>query len=94
MNEKIVASHIIDDNGTKTVTSLNLKKVVAVQDESGRWYVIPAELREEFRNLLERSTDTRLSDDEMYNAQDQFIDKFSQYRTDGDLNNVQLYSEI
>lgn len=71
-----------------------LTAVSAVRDDNGHWYIIPKELHDEFRSLLEKSTDTRLKDDEMYDAQDKFISKFSQYMTGGDLNNVQLYAEI
>lgn len=65
-----------------------LKKVAAVQDDSGHWYVIPADMKEEFHQLLEKVTD------EDYDAQDAFNEKFSGYRTGGDLNLVQLYAEI
>lgn len=71
-----------------------LQKVVALRDDNAHWYVIPAEMREEFRVLLEQSTDTNLKDDDMYDAQDKFISKFSQYATGGDLNNTQLYADI
>ena len=43
---------------------------------------------EEFYSLLNKATD------EDYEAQEEFIEKFDQYRTGGDLNNVQLYAEI
>lgn len=68
--------------------------VSVVRDDNAHWYVIPKHLHEEFRTLLEKSTDTKLSDDEMYNAQDKFIETFSQYMTGGDINNTQLYAEI
>jgi hypothetical protein len=73
---------------------MNLRAVSVVRDDNAHWYVIPKELHEEFRSLLEKSTDTSLKDDEMYDAQNKFIEKFSQYMTGGDLNNVQLYAEI
>lgn len=62
----------------------NLKKVVAVQDDSCHWYVIPVEMLQEFRKLGEGGEGT----------EDEFIEKFSDYMTGGDLNNIQLYAEI
>lgn len=66
----------------------NLKKVVAVQCD-GDWYVIPAEMHDEFSKLSEKA-----SASENYEEQDLFNDKFSQYATGGDLNLIQLYAEI
>jgi hypothetical protein len=54
------------------------KKVKAVQDDSGHWYLIPNEL-----------VDTFYGDDVM--EIDNFDDKYSRYKTGGDLNLVQLY---
>lgn len=62
----------------------NLKKVVALQDDSCHWYVIPMEMLGEFRYLEEGGEDT----------EEEFIEKFSQYMTGGDLNIIQLYAEI
>lgn len=61
-----------------------MKKVHATKDNDGHWYVIPVELVEEFDRLLEGGEST----------EDEFIDKFSDYMTGGDLNLVQLYAEI
>lgn len=62
----------------------NLKRVLALKDDSGHWYVIPAKMREEFFSLLEGGEKT----------EDDFIEKFSDYMTGGDLNLVELYAEI
>jgi hypothetical protein len=67
---------------------MSLQKVVAIQDDSSHWYIIPAEMRKEFRRLEELAS----NDDDA--ALDEFIDKFNKYRTGGDVNNVQLYAEI
>jgi len=64
-----------------------LRKVSAVQDDSGHWYVIPAELEAEFNTMVD-------CDDDDYEAQDRFMEKFDKYLTGGDLNNVQLYAEL
>lgn len=66
----------------------NLEKVKAVSDESGHWYLIPNRLDEQFNILHE------LSCNDDYDAQNKFIEIFSEYMTGGDLNNVQLYAEI
>jgi hypothetical protein len=67
---------------------MKLQKVEAVQDESSHWYVIPADMSNEFSVLHNKATD------EDYDAQEEFIEKFDQYRTGGDLNNIQLYAEL
>lgn len=61
-----------------------MKKVKAVRDDSAHWYVIPLEKAEEFNKLLYET-------DDCYR---EFEEKFNKYRTDGDVNNVQLYAEI
>jgi hypothetical protein len=61
-----------------------LKKVHATKDNDDHWYVIPVELIEEFDKLLDGGEST----------EDEFIEKFSDYMTGGDLNLVQLYAEI
>lgn len=66
----------------------NLQKVVAIQDDSSHWYVIPAEMRKEFRRLEE------LASNDNDDALNEFIEKFNKYRTGGDLNNIQLYAKI
>ena len=62
-----------------------MKKVYAVQDGDGHWYVIPREMANEFNNDLENGH---------VNEYEFFSEKYSQYMTGGDLNNVQLYAEI
>jgi hypothetical protein len=61
-----------------------LQKVVAIKDNDGHWYVIPADQKDEFFRLLERGELT----------EDEFIEKFADYMTGGDLNLIQLYAEI
>ncbi len=65
-----------------------MQKVIATQDESSHWYVIPLNIYDEFRQLHEKACD----DD--YEAQEEFEAKFGKYRTGGWLNNIQLYAEI
>jgi hypothetical protein len=62
-----------------------LKKVKATQDDSGHWYVIPEELYDQFEkdNQNESMADSG-----------EFDDLYGQYRTGGDLNNVQLYAYL
>jgi hypothetical protein len=64
-----------------------LQKVIAVQDDSGHWYVIPAELESEFNKLVDCADDD-------YDLQKEFMERFSQYMTGGDLNNTQLYADL
>lgn len=62
-----------------------MQKVKAVKDESGHWYVIPAEREQEFDKDLE---------DEGMLDNGEFDNKWRKYRTGGDLNRIQLYAEI
>lgn len=62
-----------------------MEKVYAIQDDSGHWYVIPLELKDEFNSDLDG-----LSDDNIY----EWEDKYSKYMTGGNLNLVQLYAEL
>lgn len=62
-----------------------MKKVYAVQDQDSHWYVIPAELKDDFFKDEENGEEDEWSS---------FTEKYSQYMTGGDLNNVQLYAEI
>jgi hypothetical protein len=72
-------------------TEKTLQPVKAVQDEAGHWYVIPVNLQEDFRKLHELASDYS-NEPVQEQAEIEFHDKFSQYRTGGDLNNVQLYA--
>ena len=56
--------------------------VVAVQDDSGHWYVIPKERYQTFRKDL---------NDEYFVDSGKFGDTYGQYLTGGDLNLTQLY---
>lgn len=62
-----------------------MKRVYAIKDQDGHWYVIPYELKEEFLKM-----EAEGESDEW----EAFIDKFDKYRTGGDLNRVTLYAEI
>lgn len=60
-----------------------MKRVYATQDESGHWYVIPYELKESFSSDLENVDDYDYDFDNIW----------GQYRTGGDLNLVNLYTD-
>ena len=62
-----------------------MRKVKAIRDDSGHWYVIPSELISEFR--ADESN-------EYFVDSGEFDNKWRRYRTGGDLNLVQLYAEI
>lgn len=62
-----------------------MKKVYAVQDNDGHWYVIPFQLKEDFFMELEKGED---------DERDNFELNYSHFRTGGDLNLIQLYAEI
>jgi len=62
-----------------------MKKVKAVKDYSGHWYVIPNDLYEEF-----------IKDEQNEDMIDsgKFDEKYGKYMTGGDLNLIQLYAEV
>lgn len=60
------------------------KKITATQDDSGHWYLIPIELKDEF--ILD-SENEEMADNGEFGA------KYGQYMTGGDLNLAQLYVE-
>lgn len=62
-----------------------MKKVYATQDDSGHWYVIPFEMKDKFNFELDNGEIDQWDNFEML---------FGQYRTGGDLNNVQLYADL
>ena len=64
---------------------MQIEKVKAVQDNDSHWYIIPNHLIEEFESDL-------LNED--LEESGEFGEKYYQYRTNGDLNNIQLYAEI
>ena len=68
-----------------------LQKVRAMQDDSGHWYVFPDYLADEYKDSMNAMYET---DFENYDLIQKFEEKFSKYRTGGDLNNVQLFAEI
>ena len=64
---------------------MQIEKVKAVQDNDLHWYIIPNYLMEEF--------ESDLLNEELQES-GEFGEKYYQYRTHGDLNNIQLYVEI
>jgi len=62
-----------------------LQKVKAVRDNDGHWYVIPQSKINLFQKLLARNDEQ---------AEEWFINEFSEYMTGGDLNSIQLWAEI
>lgn len=76
----------------------SIQKVVVVQDDGSNWYVIPSELKEEFRKLDEgifnAYHNVDIPERALIDLESKFTEKFSKYRTGGDLNNIQLYAEI
>lgn len=63
-----------------------MRKVSAVTDGEGHWYIIPSELLDKFHQLLNKGYE---GDD-----YEEFSAVFDEYRTGGDLNLIQLYAEI
>lgn len=64
---------------------MNIIPVIARQDESSHWYLIPNELNKKFSQLHEEAINGSTS------AEDEFITIFSKYMCGGDINNKQLY---
>jgi hypothetical protein len=62
-----------------------MQKAKAVQDDSCHWYVMPNEMVESFYKDM---------CDEDYVDSGKFDEKYGMYRTGGDLNNIQLYTEF
>lgn len=62
-----------------------MDKVYVVQDNDCHWYVIPYDLKDEFFSELEKGE---------ADEYESFCEKFDQYMTGGDINNVQLYAEL
>lgn len=62
-----------------------LKRVYITQDDDGHNYVIPYELKDEFKSDLEG-----LSDENIY----EWDDKYGQFSTGGDVNLIDLYAKI
>lgn len=73
------------DNGLIFPVPPEFIPVVAKQDNDGHWYVIPAEMQEEFSRML------KICIVEGPEWENKFIEKFGQYMTGGDLNLTQLY---
>jgi hypothetical protein len=67
----------------------NMIKIKALRDESSHWYLVPNEFCDEFNKLQNKLSCEEYPDRD--NDEKYFIEKFSQYMTGGDLNNVQLY---
>ena len=62
-------------------------KVNALQDDSGHWYIVPNESKEDFLRDLEYC----IENEDDYDAFEDFDMNYGKYRTNGDINNVQLY---
>jgi len=58
-------------------------KVTPMQDNEGHWYIIPSHLSDTFFDEL---------DDENLIEDGGFDHNWGEYRTGGDLNNIQLYA--
>lgn len=65
------------------------EKVSVQRDDSGHWYVIPADKLGAFQNYM-----NTLEYDSDYELVNNFEKEFSQYRTGGSINLVQLYRKI
>lgn len=68
-----------------------MQKVIAAQDDSSHWYVFPAEMNDEWNKMNNELYDSDFEDEDLIQK---FEEKFSKYRTGGDLNNKQLYAEL
>jgi hypothetical protein len=60
-------------------------RVYPTQDESGHWYVLPYDLKDEF---------SKDGEDEDFVDSGEFDSKWGQYMTGGALNLVPLYAEL
>jgi hypothetical protein len=60
-------------------------KVRAVQDDSCHWYIIPNDLTEQFY--------IDMLDEDIVDS-GEFDEKWGEYMTGGDLNNIQLWADI
>ena len=60
-------------------------KVQVVSDDSGHWYIIPNELKDQF--YID-------SENEKMCDSGQFEKKYDSYRTGGCINNIQLYINV
>jgi hypothetical protein len=66
------------------MSNTNLKPAVAIQDDSGHWYVIPAEMEDDFH--------TECASAYLNGETDFFDDKYSKYLIGNNLYSVQLYA--
>lgn len=67
----------------------NFKKIYVTQDDCGHWYIIPYKLKDEFIGYISQISDN----DEDYELQNEFEEKFGEYRTGGDINLTELYTK-
>lgn len=63
--------------------------VFVTTDNSGHWYVIPCELKEDWDYMIARLDNE--DDPTYYGILDNFNTAFSKYMTGGDINLAQLY---
>lgn len=59
------------------------------QDDSGHWYLIPEELRKDFRELLDTIETCDYPSCE--NAEDKFIRDFDKYRLSGGYQDLRIF---
>lgn len=57
----------------------------------GDWYIIPNQYVDQFNYMCEEINQCDSSSDEFYDLTDQLEIDYGHYRTNGDLNNIQLY---
>jgi len=84
-----VAQAAIDYFESDEKEDVKFQKVKAVQDCDSSWYIIPLELSDEFYK-----EDAECLERDDYDIQCAFVNKWSKYDTNGDINNTQLYSLI
>lgn len=68
---------------------MEYQRVYIAKDNDGHNYVIPYEMKDEFEVLLEKSGYESCPEWEQFEAE--FIEKFEQYSTGGDINNEEFY---
>lgn len=65
-------------------------KIKVMYDDASHCYLVPEELAQDFTKHMNAMYESDFEDQDVVNA---FESKFGQYRTGGDINNVQLYIE-
>lgn len=78
--EQIADRIEVDVFHSKSMTPISVES-----DDGGHWYIIPKQLVYDFHRDMENA-----EEDEYV----KFNEKYSQYRTGGDINNIQLFANI